>query len=175
MLNLSHKLQEGGHHAEGNQTAAQTIGTPYEGRHIAQSEGAAQGKAAGHQESGTADVIGVLLLLQLSHMILYPLFALQRAQQCIMLHALLDLHENMALVLTDGEGEGPQPVGDKLAEGDGEGGEEHECPGQSGVEPVHEQEGSCQLHRHDHHLGQGDGNGLAHGIDILGHARGDVA
>ena len=92
-----------------------------------------------------------------------------------MLHALLHLHLDAALVLTDVERHLTQTAGDEFSEDDGQGCEQQQGPGQTGVEHAHEQEGATELYHRDGHLGHDVGKYGAHLLDVLGQTGGDVA
>ena len=71
-----------------------------------------------------------------------------------MLHTLLHLHLDAALVLSDVECHLSQPSGNDLAENDGKGRQQQQYPSQPGVEPPHQQERATQPYHRDYDLGQ---------------------
>ena len=169
------ELQERGHYAKGYRAIAQSDAAPHECQQITQSEGAAHNEPRNDGEPHAPHHIAAQPLLHRVEAVGHPLFRTQRAQHGVMLHALLHLHLDAALVLSDVECHLPKPAGNQFSEYDGQRREQQQRPCQPFVKPPHQQEGAAELDAGNHHLGQRVGAYRAHLLDILRQSRGHIA
>lgn len=175
VLYHAYQLQERGHDAEGDGAVAQSDAAPHEGQQIAQSEGAAHDEPCDDGEPHAPHHVAAQPLLHRVEAVGHPLFRTQRAQHGVMLHALLHLHLDAALVLSDVECHLPQSAGNQFSEYDDQRREQQQRPCQPFVKPPHQQEGAAELDAGNHHLGQRVGAYRAHLLDILRQSRGHIA
>ena len=84
-----------------------------------------------------------------------------------MLHALLNLHLDEALLLANLQRHVAQLMGEHLAEAHYQGGDKQQDDGQTAIHGVHQQEGSRQLYAGNSELWQQGCGDVGHGIDVL--------